>query len=138
MSNHRQTIRPPLRTSEEIITHPSSCKGNAYSQDTRQAAVQCLETGDDESAVVSSLRSQKSFPSHRSVLRWVDRFEQHGNFCPYRHSGNKRATREIFGKDLVLLALDRVSLPKATQTEVSAFLAVMNGHDPMYQPYSPS
>jgi len=38
----------------------------------------------------------------------------------------------------VLLALYRDSLPKATQAEVSAFLAVMNEHDPMYQPYSPS
>ena len=138
MYNHTQIIRPPLRTSEEIITHPSSCKGNAYSQDTRQAAVQCLENGDDESAVVSSLRSQKSFPSHKSVLRWVDPLEQHGTFRPYRHSGNKRASREILGKNLVLLALYRVSLPKATQAEVSAFLAVMNGHDPLYQPYSPN
>ena len=40
--------------------------------------------------------------------------------------------------DLVLLALYRLSLPKATQAEVSAFLAAMNGHDPLYQPYSPS
>ena len=138
MSNHTQNIRPPLRTSEELISHPSLRKGNAYSQDTRQVAVQCHENGDVESSVVSSLRSQHSFPSHRSVLRWIDRFEEHGNFRPYRHSGNKRATREILGKDLVLLALYRVSLPKATQAEVSAFLAVMNGHDPMYRPYSPS
>ena len=28
------------------------------------------------------------------------------------------------------MALYRVSLPKVTQAEVSAFLAVMNGHDP--------
>ena len=138
MSNHTQNIRPPLRTSEETIAHPSLCRGNAYSQDTRQAAVQCLENGDDESSVVSSLRSQKSFPSHRSVLRWVDHFEQYGNFRPYRHSENKRASREVLGKDLLLLALYRVSLPNATQAEVSEFLAVMNGHDPMYQPYSPS
>ena len=39
---------------------------------------------------------------------------------------------------LVLLALYRVSLPKATQVEVSVLLTVTNGHDPMYQPYSPS
>ena len=38
----------------------------------------------------------------------------------------------------MLLALYRVSLPKATQAEVSAFLAAMNGHDPMYVLYSPS
>ena len=83
--------------------------------------------------MVSSLRSQKSFPSHKSVLRWVDPLEQHGNFRPYRHSGNKRASREILEKDLLLLALYRVSLPKATQAEVSVFLAVMNGHNPMYR-----
>ena len=42
------------------------------------------------------------------------------------------------GNDLVLLALYLVSLSKATQAEVSAFLVVMNGYDPMYVPYSPS
>ena len=57
MSNHSQKIRPPLRTPEETITRPSLCKCNAYSQDTRQVVVQCLENGDDESSVVSSLRS---------------------------------------------------------------------------------
>ena len=57
MSNHSQKIRPPLRTSEETITQSSLCKRNAYSQDTRQVAVQCLENGDDESSVVSGLRS---------------------------------------------------------------------------------
>ena len=132
MSNHTQNIRPPT------ISRPSLCKGNAYSQDTRQVTVQCLENGDDEFSVLNSLRSQHSFTSHRSVLRWVDRFEEHGNFWPYRHSGNKRATCEILGKDLVLLALYRVSLPNATQAEVNTFLAVMNRHDHMYHPYSPS
>ena len=38
----------------------------------------------------------------------------------------------------MLLALYRFSLPKATQAEVSAFLAIMNGHDSMYVSYSPS
>ena len=95
MSNHTQNSRPPLRTSEETISHPSLCKCNAYSQSTQQVVVQYLENGDDESSVVSSLRSQHSFLSHRSVLRLVDCFEEHGNFRPYLHSGNKRATREI-------------------------------------------
>ena len=88
--------------------------------------------------MVSSLRSQHSFTSYRYVLRYVNRFEEHCNFRSYRHSGNKRATREIFGKNLVLLVLYRVSLPNATQAEVSAFLAVMNGHDPTHRPYYPS
>ena len=57
MSNHSQKIRPPLRTSEETITQPSLCKGNAYYQDTRQVAVQCLENGHDEYSVVCSRRS---------------------------------------------------------------------------------
>lgn len=35
------------------------------------------------------------------------------------------AEREIIGNDLVLLVLYRVSLPKSTQSEVSAFLSVM-------------
>ena len=138
MSNHLQNIRLPLRTSEDEVIHPSLSKGNAYSQDTRQAAVQCYENGDVDSSVVSSLRSQHSFPSHRSVVRWVDRLNDLGNFRPFRRSGNKRAEREIIGNVFVLLALYRVSLPKATQAEVSAFLAVMNGYDPMYVPYSPS
>ena len=136
MSNHTHNIHPSLRTLEAILTHPSLCKGNAYSQDTRQVAVQCLENGDDESSVVSSLRSQHYFPSHRLVLQWVDRFENQGSFQPYQHSGNKRATREILSKYLVLLVLYRVSLPKTIQAEISVFLAVTNGHDPMYQPYS--
>ena len=89
MSNHTQNIRPPLHTSEEIITHPSLCKGNAYSQNTRQVVVQCLEIGDDESSVLSSLRSQHYFPSYRAVLRWVDRFEDQCNFRRHRHSVNK-------------------------------------------------
>ena len=138
MSNHSQNIRPPLRTSEDAIIHPSLSKGNVYSQVTRQAAVQCYENGDVDFSVVSSLRSHHSFPSHRSVVRWVDRLNDLGNFRPFRRSGNKRAEREIMGNDLMLFALYRVSLPKATQSEVSVFLAVMNRHDPMYVPYSPS
>ena len=43
--------------------------------------------------------------------------------------------RDILDKDSVLLALYRVSLPKITQAEISTFLAVMNGHDPMYEQY---
>ena len=42
------------------------------------------------------------------------------------------------GKDLVLLVLYCISLPKVTQAEVSVFLTVMNEHNSMYQPYSPS
>ena len=37
----------------------------------------------------------------------------------------------------MLLAFYCVSLPKVTQVEVSVFITVMNGHDSMYQPYSP-
>ena len=138
MSNHSQNIHPPLRTSEDAIIHPSLSKGNAYSRDTRQVAAQCYENGVVDSSVISSLRSQHSFPSHRSVVRWVDLLHDLGNFRPFRCSGNKRMEREIMGNDLVLLALYRVSLPKATQAEGSAFLVVMNGHDAMYIPYSPS
>ena len=99
MSNHSQNIRPPLRTSEDAIIHPSLSKGNVYSQVTRQAAVQCYENGDVDFSVVSSLRSHHSFPSHRSVVRWVDHLNYRGNFRPFRRSGNKRGEREIMGND---------------------------------------
>ena len=133
-----KNIRPPLPTSEDAIIHPSLSKGNTYSQDTRQAAVHCYDNGDVDASVISSLRSHHYFPSHRSVVRWVDRLNNLGNFRPFRRSGNKRAEREIMGNDLVLFTLYRVLLPKATQSEVSIFLVIMNRHDPMYVPYSPS
>ena len=138
MSNHSQKIRPPLRTSEDAIIHPSLSTGNAYSWDTRQVAVQCYDNDDIDSSVISSLRSYHSFPSHWSVVRWVDGLNDLGNFRPFRRLGNKRVEREIMGNDFVLLVLYRVSLPKATQVEGSAFRVVMNGHDPMYVLYSPS
>ena len=136
--NLDQRIRPPLQVFRGHVHHPSECRGNPYSQDTREMAVQNRLNGNDNHQNTIQLQQQHLYPHPDTVTRFTNRQQQVGHSRAYRHTGNVRSVREIQGNNLILLSLYRVALPKATHAEVNAFLYEMNSHDPHYQIYSPS
>mmetsp|Transcript_4614 Transcript_4614/g.5167 ORF Transcript_4614/g.5167 Transcript_4614/m.5167 type:complete len:368 (-) Transcript_4614:25-1128(-) len=136
--NLDQRIRPALQVFEDHVPHPSECRGNPYSQDTREMAVQNRLNGNDNNPNTIQLQEQHLYPHPDTVTKYINRQEQVGHCRAYRHTGNARSEREIQGHNLILLSLYRLALPKATHAEVNAFLYVMNSHDPLYQIYSHS
>ncbi len=120
--NLDQRIRPPLQVFRGHVHHPSECRGNPYSQDTREMAVQNRLNGNDNHQNTIQLQQQHLYPHPDTVTRFTNRQQQVGHSRAYRHTGNVRSVREIQGNNLILLSLYRVALPKATHAEVNAFL----------------
>ena len=139
---HGQLVqRPALQTRENIIAHPSLCNGNAYSQDLRRLVLFIALHVDEEDHnmrnMLSLLRHEHVYPSSVTERRWMNLYEQMGHVRPCRRSGNADASR-MRGQDLVFLALYRVFYPKATISEINAFLYRCNLRNPFWNFYHPS
>ena len=140
MVRHQVPIRPPTRVYQDEQVHPSECRSFPYSHDMRQMAVTMRLNGLDEpnaGGVVAFLRHEGRYPVERTVDRWMETQIANGHSRPFRTTGNRRATREIRGRNLILLSLYRAAFPKASIAEVNAFLFVMNqDHDPINRLHS--
>ena len=94
----------------------------------RQGGMDALDTQQ-----VRNLRAAHKFPHQHTCDRWIRLYQETGNVLPKRHTGNKHSEREIFGQDLVNLALFRLVRPKAYIQEVAAYVHRRN---PANRPYS--
>ncbi len=132
MVRRRVAIRPPTRVFQTESVHPSEQRSFAYSQEMRRLAITMRMQGmdGDDNEHVAHLRANGQYPSEGTVDRWMLLQNNFGHTRPFRRTGNNRATREIRGRNLLLLSLHRAVLPKATIAEVNAFLYAMNMHDP--------
>ena len=112
-------------------SHPSE-GGKAYSDDLRRQVLQMHFNNYDlrEAPELVALRAARKFPS-----RWIQIFNQTGDICPLRHTGNHHAEREVQGLALKQLALYRCVFPKATIAECRAYLFNV---DPINEPFSSS
>ena len=72
-------------------------------------------------AIFDQLRALHLFPSASTERRHVVLHNNEGNIRPCKLTGNKRAT-VLRCHDLLLLALYRITFPKATAAEINAFL----------------
>ncbi len=72
-------------------------------------------------SIFDQLRALHLFPSASTERRHVVLHNNEGNIRPCKLTGNKRAT-VLLGHDLLLLALYRITFPKATSAEINAFL----------------
>jgi hypothetical protein len=87
--------------------------------------------------VIVHLRNARLWPSTQTIHRWVALRDRFGHCRPCQRSGNIRAT-VLRDHDLFLLALYRVVYPKATATEINAFLYRANFGNLNFRFYTPS
>ena len=127
-------IRPPNQTFRPDVPHPSECCSNPYSQDIRELAVHAHLNGTDQQPI-QQLQQDHMYPHPDTVSRYVARYHEFGHARAFRRTGNARSEREVKGIDMILLALYRAVLPKATANEINAFLHAMNNHDPTFRIY---
>ena len=122
------TICPPTKVFEVPEIHPSECRSFAYSQHMRSQAIDTRLCGQDGPANINirELHLNRLYPSEMSVDRWMTRRHDYGHIRAFRRTGNRRSQREIKQERLILLALHRAALPKATMAELNAFLFSMN------------
>ena len=90
--------------------------------------MQVLDLGRFNDPLIQDSRDNQLFPSHRTCKRWKKLQRELGHFRACQRSGNNRAII-LHSHDLILLALYRVVLPKATHTETNAFLYRANFGD---------
>jgi hypothetical protein len=125
-------IRPPNGTRIEEPKHPSR-GGNPYPAEIRQMVISMWQNEDDlEEPRLVQLRHQKKFPSLATCRRWIHQYATEGNVLPKRNSGNRFATREVHGQDIVNLALYWMCRPKAYVDEVRAYVHNRNIANPPY------
>ena len=129
-------VRPP-RQIIPAVPHPSNKYGEPYSQDMRSAVIQIREMGELNNPLIRNLQENGEFPSQSTCDRWIKMVDELGHCRPYRRNGNRRGS-VLRGHDLVLLALYRVVLPRATHAEINAFMYRANMGDPRFRFYSPS
>ena len=67
-----QSIRTPLQAFIHLTPHPFECRGNPYSPEVRQMAIQNRLNGHDTSATIVKLQQQYLYPHPRSVTRLVN------------------------------------------------------------------
>jgi hypothetical protein len=128
-------LRPPNGTHQPPPpSHPSQ-GGKAYSDDIRRQVLQMHFNNYDlrEAPKLVALRAARKFPSYSTCVRWIQIFNQTGDICPLRCTGNHHAEREVEGTDLEQLALYRSIFPKATIAKCRAYLFNV---DPKKDPYS--
>ena len=102
MPPHRVQIRPANRTFKTSKVRISECRGHAYPQTTRELAVAARLLGnEDDNNFVEEMRELGLYPSERTVDDWMARFVQFGHARAFRRTGNRRATREVQGVNLV-------------------------------------
>ncbi len=52
-----------------------------------------------------ALMAEQKFPSYSTCICWIRIFNEAGDICPKRATGNHHAVREVRGHDLEQLAL---------------------------------
>lgn len=112
--------------------------GRAYPKEVRELVIQMILNEGIEAVktpIVKTLQSQKKFPCLATCQRWMQQYLVLGHIRPLRHTGNKRARREINGDALVQLAFYRMNRPHARLYEVQAYLS---NRFPNIAPYSKS
>ena len=115
-------LRPPDGTRQlPPPSHPGE-GGTAYSDDLRRQVLQMHFNNYDlrEAPELVALRAERKFPSYSTCVRWIQIFNQTGDICPLRRTGNNLAEREVQGLALEQLALYRCVFPKATIAECRA------------------
>lgn len=135
---HTHNHRPPLQTRVEAAPHPSSGgRGDGYSQDMRDLLAAVSQMGVSNHPIFDQLRALHVFPSTATERRHIELLNNHGHSRPCRRTGNNRAT-VLRDHDLLLLALYRITFPKATAAEMNAFLYRANYGNVNFRFYSPS
>ena len=94
-------------------------------------------TGDSNNPIFQALRAQRLYPSIDSEKRWAELENVHGHFRQCRRTGNAFVT-VLRDHNLLLLALYRITFPKATSAEINAFLYRANYGDLTFRFFSPS
>ena len=104
----------------------------------RSQAIDNRINGEDgpKNVNITRLREQGLYPSEITVDRWMVRRNEHGHARLFCRTGNRRSQREVKHRDLILLALHRAVLHKATFSELNAFIYAMNLHNPDNRMYS--
>ena len=121
--------RPDLQTRTAEAPHPSGAgRGSGYSQDVRAMVMAIRHGGDSNNPIFQALRAQRLYPSIDSEKRWEELENIHGHFRQCRRTGNAHAT-VLRDHNLLLLALYRITFPKATSAEINAFLYRVNYGD---------
>ena len=87
--------------------------------------------------IFDQLRALRVFPSTNTERRHVALQNAEGHIRPCRRTGNNRASA-LRDHDLLLLALYRITYPKATSAEINAFLYRANYGSLTFRFYSPS
>jgi hypothetical protein len=130
--------RPPLQTRKRAAPHPSAGgRGDGYSQDMRDLIMAVNNVGVSNHPIFAQLRAMHVFPSKSTERRHVNLQNTLGHTRPCRRTGNDRAT-VLRDQDLLLLALYRITFPKATAAEINAFLFRANYGNVRFRFYSPS
>lgn len=129
-----QPNRPPTQTAVDEEIHPSTGK-RAYSSDTRALVMDMVTNNPQmlQSQAIRQQQQQHTFPSNRTIQRWIVREQTLGHFLPFRRTGNSRAQREVNGPELIQLALYRAVNPKAYASDIAAYLfnAGLTGNRPL-------
>ena len=130
--------RPPLQTRKRAAPHPSAGgRGDGYSQDMRDLVIAVNNAGVSNHPIFDQLRALRVFPSTNTERRHVALQNTEGHIRPCRRTGNNRASA-LRDHDLLLLALYRITYPKATSAEINAFLYRANYGSLTFRFYSPS
>ena len=129
---HQDQTHLPTQVFKEISAHPAEQQSFAHLQEMHTLAIMMrinnLDSPGNENIV--QLQEIGAYPSSSTVDRWMVLYNTYGHARAFQRSGNRRAEREIHGRDLILLAVYRAALPKATIAELNAFLFSMNQGDP--------
>ena len=131
-----ENIRPTTGTRIEVEPHASRGIGKPYPKEIREAVLQLHLLGmpfhDEE---LDRLRIAKKWPCNTTRMNWLHQYHNMGHVLPKRRTENIRSSRELRGLALVNLAIYITVRPKATISEVKAFLFNMY---PYIHPYSDS
>ena len=119
------------------IVDRSKSYGQPYSQDFREYVMATVEAGEEFSPHNQNMRQQHLFPNYNTCRRWEILQQELGHLRSCERQGNKIAT-VLRGPYLILLALFRAALPKATHPEINAFLYRCNFGNPNFRFYSHS
>ena len=129
---------PPLKTATEEAPHPSSAgRGDGYPTALRDMAMHVNASKQSNDPIFTELRKLQKYPSKRSVNRWENREATLGHIRPFRRTGNVRAS-VFHDHNLLLLALFRITYPKATANEVNVFLYKSNYRSMEFRFYAAS
>jgi len=132
------STRPPLQSSADETPHPSDAgRGDGYPTSLRDIAIHVKDLKESNNHIFTQMTTLYLYPSIRSVYRWENRKATLGHVRPFRRTGNARAS-VLRDHDLLLLALFRITYPKATANEINVFLYKANYGSMQFRFYAAS